>query len=228
MAFGQRLINTGGAGSSGPTGATLVDSFTLPTNYNRGIGADGTDIAFLNDVSNFVGFSDINNWKTFYETMGIVAGVSEFRAFAFQTGTNYFWIAPRYENNLTFIYRWTRGQEFSNAQINYAGRVTDISWSDEGLLLTNIGNTVVVYNSSNAIISTFQVSQHSGNLSIAWDGENIWCGGNSDNFIYKYDKSGNYLGVSIDMGSQFNYLAYDGIYFYTMNLSVANKYTALF
>ena len=214
MAFGQRLINTGGAGSSGPTGATLVDSFTLPTNYNRGIGADGTDIAFVNDNNNFVGFSDINNWKTFYQTQSIIAGASNYRAFAFQPGTNYFWIAPIYENK-AIIYRWTRGQEFSNAQINFASRVNDISWSDEGLLLTNLGNTVTVFNSSNAIINTFNVSQHSGNMSIAWDGENIWCGGISDNFIYKYDKLGNYL-------------AYDGIYFYTMDSLVAKKYTALF
>ena len=225
MAFGNRLINTS-AGASGPTGATYIALQASPYDYVRGVAANGTDVMFLDDTNNRVTFSSINSWTTFYETQSIVAGISDFRAITFQPQTNYFWSAPS-GGGLTRIYRWTRGSQFSNAQIIPPFNTNDLSFSDEGILASS-GNTVAVYDSSNALIRTFTVSQHSGNLSVAWDGENMWCGGNSDNFIYKYDKLGTYLGVSINMNRQFDYLAYDGIYWYVMTAGGIYKYIALF
>jgi hypothetical protein len=225
--LGRRLIKSNDEGDPSPIGASYIDFFQPPSNYLKGIGADGTDVVFLDDTNNRVCFSDINSWKTIYEVKPILAGTSDYKGVTFQNGTSFFWSAPSGGGN-TRIYKWDRnGGEFNVSQIIPPFNTNDLSYSDEGIL-ASYGNRVAVYDSSNALVRTFAISQHSGNVSVVWDGQNIWCGGNSDNFIYKYNKLGNYLGASIDMGVQFNYLAYDGVYWYTMDNSGVSKYTALF
>ena len=230
MAFGNRLINTesGGSGSD-VLGATLANlDFNFSNTYNRGMDAyDGTMYNVTPANSRLLAAGTWENEGTLYtanySNTGSYNGIS--RA---EDGT--FWVG---DQSQTQVRRFSfTGQNTISLLNNFsiAGRVWDVTAIPDGFAYTDTDASVVrVYDNTGSFVNSFTPSEGvtSQANGLTWDGGSLWvsCGNTSggQGVVYKYDLSGNYLGLSFNAWADrpFSMLGYDQInsQFYGFNNS---------